>query len=144
MSTFEHLTRKVVGNMKKYSLIEFYHEQSDLEQRLKELSSNLEQFNCYLPNTVVVIPDPKKAKNDILVDLRERINSFIQKVDHDFGLKNYQHIIANVKDERVKDIYRTLGPFDHFEHYDRENEVESDRALNMDFQVRRSGAQYRG
>lgn len=42
MSNFEHLTRKVVGNMQKYSMIEFYHEQHELEQRLKELGNNLE------------------------------------------------------------------------------------------------------
>lgn len=93
---------------------------------------------------MIILEDYKKAKNDILVDLRERINSFIQKVDHDFGLKNYQHIMDNVKDERVKEIYRALGPFDHFEYYDKDTEIESDRDLRLDFNQRKSGAMYRG
>lgn len=63
--------------MRKYSVIEFYHEQTDLETKLKELSDNLEHFNAYLPTSVIVIQDISKAKHDILVDLRERLNSYI-------------------------------------------------------------------
>jgi hypothetical protein len=48
----------------------------------------------------------------------------------------------NIKDERVKDVYRSLGPFDHFEH--KEEDFGSARVLKMDFDTRKSGAMYRG
>jgi hypothetical protein len=54
------------------------------------------------------------AKNSIKVDIRERINSFIEKIDHSFGLENYHYVLESINDDLVKDIYRKLGPFDHF------------------------------
>lgn len=44
----------------------------------------------------------------------------------------------------MKDIYRKLGPFDHFEHYDKDENIETDRVLEMQFDTRKSGAMYRG
>jgi hypothetical protein len=35
-------------------------------------------------------------------------------VDHSFGLDNYQYVLGNINDELIKDVYRKLGPFDHF------------------------------
>jgi predicted methyltransferase len=54
------------------------------------------------------------AKNNIKVDIRERIYSFIEKIDHSFGLENYHYVLENINDDLVKDVYRKLGPFDHF------------------------------
>ena len=65
-------------------------------------------------------------------------------MDHDFGLKNYKYVIDYVKDDRVKEIYRTLGPFDHFEHYNKDDNIETDRGMNWDFHTRKSRALYRG
>ena len=48
------------------------------------------------------------------MDLRERINSYIGKVDHTFALANYDHVMNTIVDEKCKDIYRQLGPFDHY------------------------------
>ena len=93
MEQFESMTRKVVGNIKKYSVIEFYHEESGLLKKISQLFDSLEQFNAYLPNSVIVQKDLKKVQNDVKVDLRERLNSYIQKVNHDFALKNYQFIV---------------------------------------------------
>jgi hypothetical protein len=79
------------------------------------------------------------------VDLRERINSYIQKIDHGFGLKNYMYVVENVKDETVKDIYRSIGPFDHFEHRNvDDDDLDTQRFLRLDFDKRKSGALYRG
>lgn len=83
-------------------------------------------------------------KNDITVDLRERINGFIKKVDHSFGLSNYNYILEKMKDERVKDIYRTLGPFDHWEHYNADDDMGEERSMTLEFDKRKSGAAYRG
>jgi hypothetical protein len=43
--------------MQKYSLIEFYHEENDLQKKVKQLHENLDQFNVYLPHTQVVMED---------------------------------------------------------------------------------------
>ena len=88
--------------------------------------------------------DPDKAKTAIQVDLRERLNSYIAKVDHSFALANYEYILANVKDDNIKDIYKTLGPFDHFATHDVDDEMDTQRTLRLDFDYRKSGAQYRG
>ena len=83
-------------------------------------------------------------KNDITVDLRERINGFIKKVDHSFALSNYNYILEKMKDERVKDIYRTLGPFDHWEHFNPDDDMGEERSMTLEFEKRKSGAAYRG
>jgi len=48
------MTRKIISNMKKYSLIEFYHEETGLQKKIKQLFDSLDQFNAYLPNSVIV------------------------------------------------------------------------------------------
>lgn len=54
-------------------------------------------------------------------------------------------MIDNINDENIKDIYRKLGPFDHFEHRDvDETEMDAQRMLRLDFDERKSGAKYRG
>ena len=112
---------------------------------MKQLHENLDQFNVYLPHTQVVMEDASKAERDIKVDLKERINSYIQKIDHGFALKNYMYVIENVKDETVKDIYRSIGPFDHFEHRNvDDDDLDTQRFLRLDFDKRKSGALYRG
>jgi len=58
--------------------------------------------------------DKTKAQTNVNVDLRERLNSYITKVDHSFALANYDYIMSQVKDKNIKNIYMTLGPFDHF------------------------------
>ena len=55
------------------------------------------------------------AKNNIKVDIKERIYSFIEKIDHSFGLENYHYVLENINDDLVKDVYKKLGPFDHFQ-----------------------------
>jgi len=40
--------------MQKYSLIEFYHEEAGLLKKIKELFESLDQFNSYLPNSVII------------------------------------------------------------------------------------------
>lgn len=67
----------------------------------------------------------EKAVKDIQVDLWERINSYIAKVDHSFALKNYHYIMDTVKDENIKNIYKALGPFDHFEHHSLDEDLDT-------------------
>ena len=52
--------------------------------------------------------------------------------------------MTRVSDKTTQDIYRVLGPFDHFEHHDADDDLDTQRTMKKDFEVRRSGAQYRG
>ena len=52
--------------------------------------------------------------------------------------------MRTVKDEKIKDIYRALGPYDHFSDKDPDFELTGDRSLKKDLQLRKSGALYRG
>ena len=88
--------------------------------------------------------DKTKAQTNINVDLRERINSYIAKVDHSFALSNYDYIIKQVKDKNITNIYKTLGPFDHFQDHEVDDEMDTQRSLRLDWDYRKSGAQFRG
>ena len=52
--------------------------------------------------------------------------------------------MKEVTDKTVRDIYKVLGPFDHFAGRDPDDDLDSQRMLKTDFETRRSGASYRG
>jgi polysaccharide deacetylase 2 family uncharacterized protein YibQ len=68
----------------------------------------------YLPTSSVTIENMSMTKSTIKVELKERIQSLITKVDHKFGLENYNYVLANSQHDTIKDVYRKLGPFDHY------------------------------
>ena len=145
ITTFEKEMKQMTNKLQNYSLIEFYHEESELKQKISSLANGLENFALYLPKARVICKDLPKAMTQIKVDLRERINSYVEKIDHSFALDNYKYVINNIEDPVIKDIYRQLGPFDHFEYRDPdEMEMDAQRSLRLDFDTRRSGAKYRG
>ena len=115
-----------------------------MQEQIEKLKDGLDEFNTYLPETQVIMKDEKRAEKDIMVDLRERLNGFIVKLDHKFALTNYDYVMQNIKDKTVKDIYRTLGPFDHYAHVDVDDDMDTQRFFKMDFEQRRSGAMFRG
>ena len=67
-------------------------------------------------------------------------------MDHSFGLDNYQYVLGNINDELIKDIYRKLGPFDHFVNdlVTEDENAQQTRTLRLDFDQRKSGAMFRG
>lgn len=115
MERFEQDLKDLVSQLSKYSLLEFYHDQNEIKSSISRLSSSLEEFTLYLPNSRLLIEDMTVAKNNIKVDIKERIYSFIEKIDHSFGLENYHYVLENINDDLVKDVYKKLGPFDHFQ-----------------------------
>jgi len=73
------------------------------------------------------------------------MKGLIKQIDHGFGIRNYDYIISHVRDARIKEIYKSMGPYDHFAHKDLDdNEQESERRLQKEFTQRKSGAQFRG
>ena len=88
--------------------------------------------------------DVKRAEKDILVDMRERLNGYIIPLNHDFGLNNYKYVMNMMSDTTIRDIYKVLGPFDHYAHREADDELDLQRVMKLDFEIRRSGAQYRG
>jgi len=71
--------------------------------------------------------DEKRAEKDIMVDLRERLNGYIIKLSHQFALANYDYVMTTVHDKTIKDIYKVLGPFDHFAHHDADDDMDTQR-----------------
>ena len=88
--------------------------------------------------------DKKRALNDIMVDLRERLAGYIIKLNHSFALSNYDYVVQNISDKTVRDIYKVLGPFDHYSHHEADDDMDTQRILKLEFEARKSGAQYRG
>lgn len=123
MTTFEKEMRELTKKLQNYSLIEFYHEEMDLKHKISDMANGLDSFQLYLPRAKVICKDLPKAMTQIKVDLRERINSYVERIDHSFALSNYQFVVTQIQDPIIRDIYKSLGPFDHFEHRD---EDESD------------------
>lgn len=144
MDNFEMKSRQLVQKLQTFSLIEFFHEEHAMSNQIEHLKHGLDDFNIYLPQTAVIIKDLKKAEKEIMVDMRERLNGYITRLNHDFALKNYEYIQTEVADKTVRDIYKVLGPFDHFTHKDLDDDLDMQRMLKMDFEDRRSGAKYRG
>ena len=54
------------------------------------------------------------AVNQIKVDLKERINSFVKETNHSFSLENYDFITRIHDNPDIAKIYKQLGPFDFY------------------------------
>ena len=62
---------------------------------------------------------------DITVDIRERLNGYIVQLNHDFALDNYNYVMDHVGDKTIRDIYKVLGPFDHFAHREVDDDMDA-------------------
>ena len=144
MDNFEKQTKALINKLQTFSLIEFYHEQQALQEHIGKLKDSLDDFNIYLPQTQVIMKDEVRAQKDIMVDLRERLNGYIIRLSHEFALSNYDYVMQNISDKTIKDIYKVLGPFDHYAHHEADDDMDTQRQLKMDFEPRRSGAMFRG
>jgi len=145
MDGLEHKLARVVNSMKKYNVMEFFHEERELNQQLETFRNDLDSFNIYLPKTVLTVSNFPLLEEEITTELTEKMKGLIKQIDHGFAIRNYDYIIKNVRDARIKEIYKSMGPYDHFAHKDLEdNEQESDRRLQKEFCQRKSGAQFRG
>jgi len=51
IDVFESRTKALVSKMKTYSLVEFFHEERTLTERVDHLKASLDDFNVYLPQT---------------------------------------------------------------------------------------------
>ena len=114
-----------MSKLHNFSLIEFFHEERTLEQRIEQLRASLDDFNIYLPEAQVIIKDEARAAKDIMVDLRERLNSYVIRLNHDFSLKNYDYVMTDISDKTIRDIYKVLGPFDHYAHHDADDDLDT-------------------
>lgn len=76
------------------------------------------------------------------MDIRERVNSFIQESSHKFSLENYDYVTKIHDNDMVKLIYKQLGPFDYFK--EKGDEDVEEKSLIDKFDTRRSGNMFRG
>jgi hypothetical protein len=84
--------------------------------------NDLDSFNIYLPKTVLTVTNFPLLKDDIVAELNEKMKGLIKQIDHGFAVRNYEYIIKNVRDTRIKEIYKSMGPYDHYAHIDMEEE----------------------
>lgn len=57
----------------------------------------------------------------------------LERLDHTFGLENYRYVLEQISDAKIRDIYKKLGPFDHFEYASvKEESVEKNLRLEFD------------
>ena len=40
----------------------------------------------------MIVEDLKKAEKEIMVDMRERLNGYVMRLNHDFALSNYEYV----------------------------------------------------
>lgn len=114
MDKYEELIKGLMGNIKNYNYVEFYHEQFNLRKQIRDIKENLKQFNVYMPKYQLNIGDWDLAVNQIKVDVRERLNGFFTETDHSFALQNYEYVTKTLDNELVAKIYKQLGPFDFY------------------------------
>ena len=122
MDSFEQTTKKLISNLKSFSLIEFYHEEENINNQMKNMSDRLDKdLEGYLPKSALIPTDMEKAASKIKIEIKDRIKSLIKTIDHDFAKKNYEEICGKLHGNpnippQVKSAYQRLGPFDHYEH----------------------------
>lgn len=63
MEAFERNLKGMVGSIRKYSLLEFYHEETNIKDNITSLNNQLDQFDIYLPQTKLTIENMTFAKN---------------------------------------------------------------------------------
>ena len=150
MDSFEQITKKLIGNLKNFSLIEFYHEEDNINKQIKNMSDRLDRdLEGYLPKSQLIAMDMEKQTTKIRIELKERIKSSIKTIDHDFAIRNYDEICGkmfvnpNIPD-LVKRAYKRLGPFDHYEHLVADDEENASRLMAFNWETRPSGTMYKG
>ena len=57
MDNFEQKTKRLVTDLSKFSIIEFYHEEKDLQMQITLLKDSLDEFNTYLPATQIIMKE---------------------------------------------------------------------------------------
>lgn len=74
-------------------MVEFYYDERELKDRIDALDENLNEYTMYLPaSRVRGNADFDKAKIQIKQDLKERINTFLEKCDHSFAIGNFDYV----------------------------------------------------
>jgi hypothetical protein len=147
MDRFEELIKGLMGNIRSYNYVEFYHEQFNLHKQVRDIKENLKSFDVYMPKYQVQVGDWELAMNQIKVDVRERLNGFFTQTDHSFALLNYEYVTSALDNEVVAKIYKQLGPFDFYHDQGKmgnEDSSADQRSMSERFEKRRSGAIYRG
>ena len=104
-----------------------------------------------------------QKEEDIINEIKLKLAKALVPVDNDFALENLEYITEELGNDRIKAIYRLLGPFDYNSYNEKaeeellkglqdasdagsssQNYDEESRVREFGWQTRKSGAQYRG
>jgi len=74
-----------------------------LDEQLTKFQNELEKFNMYLPKNAVrpYYLDQNSWDLEIINiqrDMKLKVDEYIKKIDHSFGLDNYDYVQQNVRD----------------------------------------------
>jgi excinuclease UvrABC helicase subunit UvrB len=114
MDGLETKLTRTVNNMKNYNIMEFFYEEKELREQLVDFRDDLDSFNVYLPKTRLNVQHMEELSIEITNELDEKMKHLIKQIDHGFAVSNYDYIIKNIRDTRIKEVYKTMGPYDHF------------------------------
>lgn len=142
MDYYEKSIKDMLSDVKQYNYIEFWYEKDKIIHQCKDIKRDLEKFNIYLPKFQVNMADVTLAMNQIKIDLKDKINSYIKPTEHSFCLENYDYIINTHMNNEILQIYKQLGPFDFYTEVIEEDLEE--KSMIDKFDKRKSGALYRG
>lgn len=109
----------------------------------------------YMPEVKLRVEDLEETTKRIQEDLRLRLEKNIERVDSAFAIENYDYITQELENPKLREIYKLMGPFDFFQFKALETDQEDESAhldsedgnkrdLQVHFEKRRSGANYRG
>ena len=106
MDSFERSIQVLMKDIKRYNFIEFYHEQHNLHQQIRDIRTDLKTFNVYMPKYQMKVEDMKHATNQIKVDIKERLNGYFHQTDHNFALGNYEYVTKTLNNDAIMKIYK--------------------------------------
>ena len=115
MDKYEGTIQSLMSDIRKYNYIELYHEENYIKEQVKNITSDLKEFNIYMPKYQLKIQDNQNAVSQIKTDIKDRLQSYFQETDHKFSLQNYEYVLNTHKNDKIARVYKQLGPFDYYQ-----------------------------
>ena len=113
MNEMKLLERKIVKSsesMSQFNTMDIFYQKKELDDQLTDFLLQLEKFNMYLPQWTIRKDYVEEGKWEDEVysierEMKLKFKDYIKSIDHSFGLNNFDYVMKNVRDQRIKAIY---------------------------------------
>jgi hypothetical protein len=113
MNEMKLLERKIVKSsesMSQFNTMDIFYQKKELDDQLTDFLLQLEKFNMYLPYWTIRKDYAEEGKWEDEVysierEMKLKFKDYIKSIDHSFGLNNFDYVMKNVRDQRIKAIY---------------------------------------